>query len=88
MILAKGRKDESVPCFFSEASFPAVAYKLEGIFHLIQMQRKKKTERKWKNPLGLESKEPGKTQMRLEICLRIDDIPLLKIRPSTVQWCQ
>lgn len=74
-------------CFFSEASFPVVANKLEAVFCLIQIQRKKKTE-EMANPLGLDDKEAGKTQMRLENYPRTDDIQLLEIRPNTVQGCQ
>lgn len=49
------------------------------------MQRKKKTDRKWKNPLGLDNKEPGKRPIELETTLWLDDIQVLKITPSTVQ---
>lgn len=73
-------KEESSPCFFSEASSPAEAKSLEGVFHLIQMQRKKKTEE-----IDWIIKNQGKQNRTLETCLWRGDIRLLKLRPGTVQ---
>lgn len=50
--------------------------------------KEEKDRDKIANPWGLDDKEPGKTQVRLEKYLRTDDIQLLEIRPNTVQGCQ